>query len=266
VSGLLHVPPDAPFRRPGTCQDACAQRPRRLRRGGASPEDTAQCRVTPLLCEILAPGRRWPTVRAVTEATARRGRGRPARYSRDELLDVVVGEFNARGYDATSMEDIARATGLTKSSVYHHVTGKEELLGLALSRALDALYAVLGEPASRSGPPVDRLEHVVRRSVDVLAAELPYVTLLLRVRGNTATERHALERRRDFDRRLAALVQDAIDAGQVRADLDPRLVTRLLFGTVNSVAEWYRPDAGHGPAEVADALVALTFGGLRATP
>jgi len=202
----------------------------------------------------------------VTEATAppRRGRGRPARYSLEELLGVVVAEFNARGYDATSMEDIARATGLTKSSVYHHVSGKEELLRLAVTRALDALFAVLDESASTTGPAVERLENVVRRSVDVLAAELPYVTLLLRVRGNTAAERWALERRREFDRRLAALVQDAIDAGEVRGDLDPRLVTRLLFGTVNGVVEWYRPDGGHGPREVADAVVAMAFGGLRA--
>jgi AcrR family transcriptional regulator len=199
----------------------------------------------------------------MAEVTARRGRGRPARYSLDELLAVVVAEFNARGYDATSMEDLARATGLTKSSVYHHVASKEELLRLAVSRALDALFAVLEEPASTSGSAVERLEHVVRRSVDVLAAELPYVTLLLRVRGNTGAERWALERRREFDRRLSGLVQDAIDAGDVRGDLDPRLVTRLLFGTVNSVAEWYRPDAGHGLPEVADTLVALVFDGLR---
>jgi AcrR family transcriptional regulator len=206
--------------------------------------------------------------RRVTQTTsgARRGRGRPAKYSRDELVAVVVEEFNARGYDATSMEDIARATGLTKSSVYHHVSGKEELLRLAVSRALDALYAVLEERASTSGAAVDRLEHVLRRSVDVLAAELPYVTLLLRVRGNTEIEREALERRRHFDRRLADLVRDAIEAGEVRGDLDPRLVTRLLFGAVNSLTEWYRPDGGHGPRDVADALVALTFAGLRAAP
>ena len=203
-------------------------------------------------------------VKAADPAPARRGRGRPARHTREELLALVVAEFNERGYDATSMEDIARATGLTKSSVYHHVAGKEELLRLAVARALDALFAVLDEPASTSGPAVTRLEHVVRRSVEVLAAELPYVTLLLRVRGNTGAERWALQRRREFDRRLAALVQDAIDAGEVRADLDPRLVTRLLFGAVNSVAEWYRPDGGHGSGEVADALVAMAFGGLRA--
>jgi len=205
-------------------------------------------------------------VPAVAETTSapRRGRGRPARYSLEELLAVVVAEFNARGYDATSMEDLARATGLTKSSVYHHVASKEELLRLAVSRALDALFAVLQEPASTSGSAVERLEHVVRRSVDVLVGELPYVTLLLRVRGNTGAERWALERRRAFDRRLSGLVQDAIDAGDVRSDLDPRLVTRLLFGTVNSVIEWYRPDAGHGLREITDTLVAVVFDGIRA--
>ncbi|HEU0104089.1 MAG TPA: TetR/AcrR family transcriptional regulator [Mycobacteriales bacterium] len=198
----------------------------------------------------------------MTDAPTARRPGRPARYSQDELLSVVAREFLARGYDATSMEDLARATGLTKSSIYHHVTGKEELLRLAVARAVDALFAVLDEPASTSGRAVVRLEHVVRRSVEVLAAQLPYVTLLLRVRGNTGAERWALERRREFDARLSVLVRAAIEEGDVRADLDPRLVTRLLFGTVNSVAEWLRPDGTHAAGEIADALVAVTFRGL----
>ena len=184
-------------------------------------------------------------------------------YSLEELLEVVAREFLERGYDATSMEDLSRATGRTKSSIYHHVRGKEELLRLAVARAVDALFAVLAEDGAVQGRAVDRLEHVVRGSARVLAAELPYVTLLLRVRGNTDTERWALGRRRDFDRRLAALVRDAIDEGDVRADLDPRLVTRLLFGMVNSLVEWFRPGGAHGRQQVEDALVALAFDGLR---
>jgi AcrR family transcriptional regulator len=189
--------------------------------------------------------------------------GRPPRYQPDELLALVTAEFITRGYDATSMEDIARATGLTKSSIYHHVTGKEELLRLAVGRAVDALFAVLAEEHATSGPAVRRLEHVVRRAAEVLIAELPYVTLLLRVRGNTDAERWALARRRKLDQRLAALVQAAIDEGDVRADLDPRLVTRLLFGMVNSVAEWYRPDGRTSSQDVADALASMAFQGLR---
>ena len=174
---------------------------------------------------------------------------------------MVTAEFLARGYDATSMEDLARATGLSKGAVYHHVSGKEQLLRLALERALDGLFAVLDEPEATSGPAVQRLEHVVRRSVDVLVAELPSVSLLLRVRGNTETERWALSRRRACARGRHGRVTGAGDEGCERSDLDPALVTRLLFGAVNSVAEWYRPSRGDG-SQVADALVAMTFGGL----
>jgi AcrR family transcriptional regulator len=190
-------------------------------------------------------------------------RDRREQYSLEELLEVVASEFLERGYDATSMEHLSQATGRTKSSIYHHVSGKEELLRLAVSRALDALFAVLEEEGAASGPAVGRLEHVVRGSARVLAAELPYVTLLLRVRGNTETERWALERRRELDRRLATLVRAAVDEGDLRPDLDPRLVTRLLFGMVNSLVDWLRPGVAADRQQVEDALVALAFDGLR---
>ena len=190
-------------------------------------------------------------------------RDRREQYSLEELLAVVAAEFLERGYDATSMEHLSQATGRTKSSIYHHVSGKEELLRLAVSRALDALFAVLEEDGATTGRAVDRLEHVVRGSARVLAAELPYVTLLLRVRGNTETERWALDRRRDLDRRLATLVRAAVDEGDLRPDLDPRLVTRLLFGMVNSLVDWLRPGGAADRQQVEDALVALAFDGLR---
>ena len=188
--------------------------------------------------------------------------GRPG-YDLDSLLAVAVDVFNRRGYDGTSMEDLARTLGISKSSIYHHVSGKSELLRLAVDQALDALFAVTGEPQSTTGPAIDRLEHLVRRSVEVLVAELPSVTLLLRIRGNSEVERAALERRRTLDQFVSGLVLLASQEGSVRADLDPTLTSRLLFGTVNSLIEWYRPQSGRTPAELADLVVAITFDGLR---
>ncbi|MER7916625.1 MULTISPECIES: TetR/AcrR family transcriptional regulator [unclassified Streptomyces] len=185
-------------------------------------------------------------------------------YTPETLLSVAVQVFNQRGYDGTSMEHLSKAAGISKSSIYHHVSGKEELLKRAVSRALDGLFATLEEPAAREGRPVERLEHVVRRMVEVLIAELPYVTLLLRVRGNTATERWALDRRRDFDHRVAELLKAAAADGDVRPDVEVRLATRLVFGMINSIVEWYRPEArGASGREVADAVVQLVFSGLR---
>jgi hypothetical protein len=99
----------------------------------------------------------------------------------------------------------------------------------------------------------------------VLTAELPFVTLLLRVRGNSAVEQEALQRRRRFDRIVTDLVRAAEEEGDVRPDVDPAVTSRLLFGAVNSLTEWYRPDRGLDAAAVADALVAITFEGLRTT-
>ena len=199
-----------------------------------------------------------------TENTAPARRGRPG-HSLDSLLEVAVAVFNERGYDATSMDELATRLGVTKSAIYHHVPSKVELLRLALDRALDALFAVTEEPAATTGPAIERLEHVVRGSVRVLTEELPFVTLLLRVRGNSPVELAALQRRRAFDRIVTDLVRGAEDEGDVRPDVDPAVTSRLLFGTVNSLTEWYRPDRGLDATALADALVATTFDGLRRT-
>jgi AcrR family transcriptional regulator len=196
----------------------------------------------------------------MTTTTGRRGR--PG-HSLDSLLDVAVAVFNERGFEATSMEELAARLGVTKSAIYHHVPSKVELLRLALDRALDALFAVTEESGATTGRAIDRLEHVVRGSVRVLAAELPFVTLLLRLRGNSEIERTALQRRREFDRFVTGLVRQAEADGDVRPDVDPAVTSRLLFGTVNSLTEWYRPDGGLTPDQLADALVTTTFAGLR---
>ncbi|MFI0895360.1 TetR/AcrR family transcriptional regulator [Streptomyces sp. NPDC020983] len=187
-------------------------------------------------------------------------------YTPDSLLAVAVGVFNERGYDGTSMEDLSRVAGISKSSIYHHVRGKEELLNRAVGRALDALFGILEDPAAAEGSAVRRLEYVIRRTAVVLMDELPYVTLLLRVRGNTTTERWAMKRRREFDQRVAELLKAAVAEGDLRTDVEARLATRLLFGMINSIAEWYRPAARGAldPEQVADAVVRLAFDGLRA--
>jgi AcrR family transcriptional regulator len=186
-------------------------------------------------------------------------RGRPG-YDQESLLAVAVKVFNERGYEATSMEELSRKLGITKSAIYHHVSSKEELLRLAMDRALDGLFSVAAEAEAMDGRAIDRLEHVVRGSVGVLLDRLPFVTLLLRARGNTRIERAAVARRKEFDRLVTDLVKQAEAEGDVRPDVDPAVTARLLFGMVNSLIEWYRPRSG---ASIADAVCTIAFDGLR---
>ena len=204
------------------------------------------------------------TVRTDTapRAVSKARRGRPG-HDLESVLRGAVRVFNDRGYDGTSMEDLSHELGITKSAIYHHVSSKEELLRLATERALDGLFAVLDEVSALEGTAYDRLEELVRRSVILLVDDLPFVTLLLRVRGNTPVERRALTRRRRFDTLVTALVTQARDEGMLRADLEPAVAARLLFGMINSVVEWYRPRRGDRPEELAGAIRLVGFHGLK---
>ena len=193
-------------------------------------------------------------------------RGRPG-YDQETVLRRAIDLFNAQGYDATSIGDLAKELGLTKSAIYHHVPSKETLLSLALDEALDglseAIEAAVDEPGTSAH---QRLRNAVEASVLVLAHHLPAVTLLLRVRGNSDVELAALERRRVIDELLTTLVQEAVAEGALRDDIAPDVISRLLFGTVNSLVEWYRPG---GPVEadvLARSLTSLAFDGLLAGP
>ena len=195
-------------------------------------------------------------------ATGDTRRGRPG-YDQGGILEISVAAFNQYGYEATSMGILAERLGLSKAAIYHHVSSKEELLSLALDRALGALEGVLDEEGATTGSAAERLSHVLDRAVHVLVAELPYVTLLLRLRGNTEVERSALSRRREFDRAVTALVLAARDDGSLRSDIDPRIAERLLFGMINSIVEWYRPDGSEDVDRLAADVLAVALDGLR---
>ena len=198
------------------------------------------------------------------EGTAAPKRGRPG-ISQQVVLDAAVAAFIDHGYDATSMGLLSTRLGLSKAAIYHHFPAKVELLRAALDEALGALEGVLLEPGATTGSAEERLAFVLRGAVHVLVDKLPYVTLLLRVRGNSEVERAALVRRREFDRAVTALVLEARDEGSVRSDIDPRVVTRLIFGMINSIVEWYRPEGPESADQLAGDVLAMALEGLSAT-
>jgi AcrR family transcriptional regulator len=183
---------------------------------------------------------------------------RRAAYDPETLLEVAARVFTERGYEGTSMEHLARPPAspsrpsTTMSPARKHSCGPP-----STAHSTPCSPSATSRVHDRAA--IDRLEHVIRRSVEILDEELPYVTLLLRVRGNTDTEQDALERRRTFDRLVTKLVAEAAQDGDLAPEIDPGLTTRLVFGMINSITEWYHPGRGATVHELADAVVALTL-------
>lgn len=213
----------------------------------------------------LGPGKAEAAIaRAFQEHTNGR-RGRPG-YSREELLTVCVAVFNRHGYDNTSMGMLSTELGISKSAIYHHVSSKEEILQEALIRALDALEAMIFEVQARDLRAIDTLEQIVRGSVRVLVEQMPYVTLLLRLRGNSEIELAALERRRRITRTMEQLVRHAQEDGDLRTDVSSKSAPRLMLGMVNSIVDWYQPGGIGTTDALSDTVVKMALDGLRLAP
>ena len=93
---------------------------------------------------------------------------------------------------------------------------------------------------------------------------MPYVTLLLRLRGNSEVELAALQRRRTLTRTVEELVRQAQEEGELRTDISGKSAPRLMLGMVNSIVDWYQPERSGTVDQLADTVVKMVFSGLRA--
>ena len=194
--------------------------------------------------------------------------GRPAARDRKPydaalLTDIAMSVFAERGYDGASLEDIASAAGIAKSSVYYHVAGKEDLLARGLERGFRSTFDLLEAEESADGPSIERLRNVLLRMTQGLLDDVVGVKVLLSLRGMTPTEQWARARRRELNRRVAGLVRGAIDEGDVRSELEPELVTLLLMGMLASVTDWYTEAGDHDVDQIVDAFLAVALRGIE---
>jgi len=160
-------------------------------------------------------------------------------YDAQALAEIAMTVFADRGYEGSSLEDIARAAGIAKSSIYHHVAGKEELLSLGLQRGFRGLFEVVEETLARDEPAIAQLRYLISRCVEGAILDRAGVTVLLTLKGSTETEAWA---RAEMDRFMAdmqRLVQQAIDDGDLRDNVDPVDLVRLMVGMVSSLTTWF---------------------------
>jgi AcrR family transcriptional regulator len=162
------------------------------------------------------------------------------------------------------MQDIADATGLHKSSLYHHVPGKVELLEIICAGALDELFGSLDDASAGAGRPGDRVIAILAAAARTAMADVRRISIVLHLNADHGVADTIWQRRREYDRRLAEVVEQAQRAGEARDDIDALLLTRLALGMINWVTEWYRPGQGRYDADtVTRSVTAFVAQGIR---
>jgi AcrR family transcriptional regulator len=179
-------------------------------------------------------------------------------------MAAAVALFSQRGFDATSVHEIVERARVTKGAMYHYFRSKDDLLyeicHVLISRQLADLDRILA--ADQSLP--DTIRSVVVDLVESTAARLEEVAIFAREMHRFAENRRA--ELRAYRRRYHDAFRDLIARGQKDGVLawttSPDTVTLIVFGIVNQLPQWYRPDGAKSPRQLADEIADFVLAGL----
>jgi AcrR family transcriptional regulator len=183
------------------------------------------------------------------------------RYDRRQaqvILDAAA-VFAARGYDQTSVPDLAVTLGMAAGGLYHYFASKEELLIAICDQLMDPLLAEAQELVSADGDPERQLRQLVRLWVAHVIEHHDHMLVFQQERhmiDHGDQWRAVREGRKRFERLLAGLLERAHERGLLRLD-DTRLALSALLGMVNHTAQWHRPHGRLTAAEIADGYIDL---------
>lgn len=182
---------------------------------------------------------------------------------RDDILDAAAQVIRRKGFHGASMADIAEAVQLQKASLYHHVSGKQEILLALLERALEMLFEQVDFIAKQTEPADEKLRKMMQVYLRLLAENSDLSAVLLFEHRSLKPEQHArhIPNRDRFEALWREAIQDGVRAG-LFACSDVALAVRALMGILNWTLTWYRPDGPLTIEQIADQYTDIFLNGL----
>ena len=181
---------------------------------------------------------------------------------RDELTRIAARLFAERGYQGTSLADLAAELGVQKPSLYHHIEAKEDLLWEVAWEGAEAFHAGL-DAVPAEAPAAERIRLALRAHLAVVAGQLDIATVFVREWRHLSGERRErfLAERRRYEERVRDLFRDGVERSELRTDLDVATAALLFLSAANWAYTWLRP--GADTDELADRFTALLLDGMR---
>jgi AcrR family transcriptional regulator len=202
---------------------------------------------------------------------------------KQEILRTAARLFQQRGYDATSMNDVAAALKLSKGGLYHHFQSKDEILFEIMNHAMEITQDRVLTPVRTIADPEERLRTLIRLHIEVvLSPRDREITVMLH-------ENHPLPpslrkrinvRKKDYVHFLEKLMAEVQDkrAAQDRAQksgrenggsaakprVSPRAAAFALLGMINWIYQWYKPEGDLQTNNLIPQFTDLIFGGIFA--
>ena len=189
--------------------------------------------------------------------------------SRQEILRTAARLFQQRGYDATSMNDVAAALKLSKGGLYHHFQSKDEILFEIMDHAMEITQERVIAPVRGIADPEERLRALIRLHIEVvLSPRDREITVMLHENHPLppALRKRINVRKKEYVHFLEQLMADVQNkvrpANAGRAKVSPRAAAFALLGMINWIYQWYKPEGDLQAQNLIPQFTELIFGGI----
>jgi AcrR family transcriptional regulator len=183
--------------------------------------------------------------------------------TKQEILEAAAQIFSEKGYHAASMQDIANIVNLQKASLYHHISGKQEILFELLDQALDVLIQRIEGVLTLQKTSEEKLRLAMRVYIKTLVDQRDLSAVLLfehRSLNESYRSRH-LPKRDEFEQLWRRMIEDGILEKSFNFP-DPALAARALLGLMNWTISWYKVEGLLSGEDIADLYADLILFGL----
>lgn len=187
--------------------------------------------------------------------------------SRQEILRTAARLFQQRGYDATSMNDVAASLKLSKGGLYHHFQSKDEILYEIMNHAMEITEERVLAPVRGIADPEQRLRALIRLHIEVVLSPVDReITVMLH-------ENHPLPpvlrkriniRKKEYIHFVENLIAEVQRARQAKGAVSPRAAAFALLGMINWIYQWYKPEGELQTHNLVPQFTALVFAGILA--
>jgi TetR/AcrR family transcriptional regulator, cholesterol catabolism regulator len=189
--------------------------------------------------------------------------------SRQEILRIAARLFQQRGYDATSMNDVAAALKLSKGGLYHHFQSKDEILFEIMDHAMQITQERVINAVSGIADPEERLRALIRRHIEVvLSPRDREITVMLHENHPLppALRKRINARKKNYihflENLIAEVQEEAQKSRRISSRVSPRAAAFALLGMINWIYQWYKPEGELQAENLVPQFTDLLFGGL----
>jgi TetR/AcrR family transcriptional regulator, cholesterol catabolism regulator len=187
------------------------------------------------------------------------------KHNSSSILDAAAKVFREKGYHHASMSDIAKRTGLLKGSLYHHISGKEELLRLIVVEGLELYTKSFQKIMMENTEPDEIVKKAIMAFMDPIDISYDRIVVFLNERQNLPNSllKEVNKRITDYEKLWIDIIERGKKSKVFKKDIDSKILSMAIFGVCQWTSRWFNPKGPYMGKDLGELYASFFLDGIR---